>query len=561
MANTFSISKNSLKGVAHFVGLLRVEQWVILLSITLGVVSTYYSYYHHYTISYGDAESHLNIAKRVIDSLTPGFAQLGGIWLPLPHILLIPFVYSDFLWRTGLAGSIVSGVAFVISSLYIYKLGHLLLRNKTAAFFASLVFMTNPNVLYMQSTPMTELPLIVFFVLSSYFFIRFLLDDSKLLTLIAAAAFGFCASLSRYDGWALVAMEAGVLALYYFPFQLIFSKFGFHPKYVDINEATSKLSLLQRWHRFEGREILFVTLAFFGIFLWLLWSFLILGDPLYFTHSQFSANSQQMGWLARGELPAYHSPITAFLYYFVTSVSITGILPAVMALFGITFFVFDKKIRFRLHILLILLVPFIFNVLTLFLGQSVIFIPSLTPRTFEWTLFNVRYGVMMMPFVAIFAAYVFYRSKTFGRIISSGLILAQCALFLIGFSSVLTLQDGTTGLSSATAKMPDAQFWLAKNYDYGIVLTDDFARTISIIRTPIPMKEIIYIGNKPYWEDSLKEPEKYARWIVMQKNDEIWNTIYSDPLMNAHLYKYFNKVYTSDNILIFRRIDSSVLIN
>jgi hypothetical protein len=92
------------------------------------------------------------------------------------------------------------------------------------------------------------------------------------------------------------------------------------------------------------------------------------------------------------------------------------------------------------------------------------------------------------------------------------------------------------------------------------VLTDDYARTISIIRTPIPMDQIIYIGNKPYWDESLREPEKYARWIVMQKDDSVWKSIYDDPITNGRLFKYFNKVYTSDTVLIFRRIDDGTLV-
>ena len=69
------------------------------------------------------------------------------------------------------------------------------------------------------------------------------------------------------------------------------------------------------------------------------------------------------------------------------------------------------------------------------------------------------------------------------------------------------------------------------------------------------MKDVIYIGNKPYWDESFIDPEKYARWIVMQKDDAIWKNIYEQPEANAKLFKYFNKVYTSENILIFRRID------
>ncbi len=556
MNSTFTIPKKYFEWITRPLTRITPEWWVVLLATLVAVLITIYSFQHGYIISYGDAESHLNIAKRVVDSLTSGFAQLGGIWLPLPHIFLIPFVYFDFLWRTGLAGSIVSGVAFVVSSLYIYKLAHLLTGNKTASFFTALVFIANPNILYLQSTPMTELPLIVFFILSSYFFIRFLLDDTKLLMLIAAAGFGFCASLSRYDGWALVAMEAGVLFLYYLPFRFNFGWFAPQDEPVPFIIPNGSGTLLDRWHRLEGREVLFITLAFFGIFLWLLWDYLILGDPLYFTHSQFSANSQQNSWLARGELPAYRNVPISLLYYTVTSMESSGTLLTCIALIGMLLFGLNKEARYRWLILLVLLVPFFFNVLTLFLGQSVIFLPGVTPISFDWTLFNVRYGTMMVPVISLFVGYVFFLSKIFGRTLIGGLLLLQCLFFFIGFTPVLALQDGVAGLSSATAKMPDAQSWISSNYDYGMVLTDDFARTISIIRTPIAMRDIIYIGNKPYWEESLLAPEKYARWIVMQKNDTVWTNINEDPVTNARLYKYFNKVYTSENILIFKRIDS-----
>lgn len=373
--------------------------------------------------------------------------------------------------------------------------------------------------------------------------------------LMLAGGFGFLASLSRYDGWALVMMEAGVLFLYH-----LCSRNGFewiHGTPFQLRTLPRELvdRVRRMWGSIEGRFILFGTPAFFGIAIWLLWGLLILGDPLYFTHSQFSANSQQHSWLARGELPAYHNIPVALLYYFVTSMESGGVLVSTMAMVGLVSFFRAKGSRYRYYILLVLLVPFFFNVLTLFLGQSVIFIPGVTPITFEWTLFNVRYGSMMVPVFAIFVGYLFYRTRVFGRVIIGGLVVLQCVLFLIGFSPLLAYSDGVGGLSSATAKMPDAQAWLATHYDYGILLTDDFARTISIVRTKIPMKNVIYIGNKPYWEESLVEPQKYARWIVMQRNDSVWTSVYEKPEVNARLFKYFNKVYTSDDILIFRRID------
>src|ERR1051326_5479076 len=57
---------------------------------------------------YGDAVAHINIARRVFDSRTPGLLQLGTVWLPLPHLLMIPFVASQFLLQTGNSGAIPS---------------------------------------------------------------------------------------------------------------------------------------------------------------------------------------------------------------------------------------------------------------------------------------------------------------------------------------------------------------------------------------------------------------------------------------------------------------------
>jgi hypothetical protein len=526
-----------------------IEGLVALCALIVGALATIHYYFLGDIIAYGDAESHLNIAKRVISSLTPGFAQLGGIWLPLPHLLMVPFVANDFLWRTGLAGSIVSGIAFVISTVYVYKLVFLISKNRIAGGVGAAVFMLNANILYLQSTPLTELTLIVFFILSSYYFIKFLQDKSKLVHLLLAALFGFFASLSRYDGWALVLMEAGILFLLYMPYTIAWKKYV--PKIV---RKEAKISLLDALSQWEGKLLLFCTLAFFGILLWLAWGYIILGDALYFTHSQFSAKSQQTGWAAKGELPAYHHLWTSIMYYAYTSYVNIGAYVCVLALIGIAVFIVAKGIKGKWYVLLILSVPFIFNVATLFLGQSIIFIPGLTPSTFQWTLFNVRYGVMMVPFAAFAVGYLYAKVPWFGKIIIVAIVVVQTVLFGIGYSPTITLLDGMVGLSSYTIKTPGVQAWIDTHYDNGYVLLDDYARTVSIIRSTIPMQNIVYIGNKPYWLESLAAPQDHVKWIIMQRDDTVWNTLWANPAGQAMLYKYYNKVYTSTDILIFERM-------
>lgn len=510
---------------------LSWERAVIVVSILLSAIAIVYSYQNDYIVAYGDAESHLNIAKRTIHSVTPGFAQLGGIWLPVPHIMMLPFIWSDFLWRTGLAGAFVSGISYIVSCLFIYKLLRLLTKDVFASLVGFFTFALNLNVLYMQSTPMTELPLIMFFILSMYYFILFVLDDRKIMSLIASGFFGFLATLSRYDGWFLVLIQAGIIVLMYLP--AILKRNG------------------EKWRMLQGKLLAFMTPAFFGILLWMGWDYLILGDPFYFTNSQFSAKSQQQSWLARGELPAYHDIFQSISYYMVTAMSNIGLLVFVLSIVGFILYLRDKKQPKRFFVALVLTVPFIFYVVTLWLGQSVIFIPHLTPVDFEWRLFNVRYGLMAVPFAAFYTGYLFFRCRPSGRALVLGLSLAQFALYMVGYSQVITLADGTVGLSHA--KRPDAERWMATNYDGGMVLMDDFARTMSLLRSGIPMQNSIYIGNKPYWEESLREPEKYASWIVMQKDDSVWNAIYMDPAKQGRLFKHFSKAYTSPEILIFRR--------
>ena len=104
---------------------------------------------------YGDAVAHLHIARRVFDSLNPGFRQLGSVWLPLPHLLLLPFVQKMEWWQTGLAGAWPSMACYVLGCAGIYRLARMWL-NPSHAMIAVVFYGLNPGLLYMQTTAMTE---------------------------------------------------------------------------------------------------------------------------------------------------------------------------------------------------------------------------------------------------------------------------------------------------------------------------------------------------------------------------------------------------------------------
>ena len=75
------------------------------------------------------------VARRVLDSLTPGWLQLGAVWLPLPHVLNLLPVQVDAWYRTGasaIAISILSIALLVYCSARLILRAHRLARRRSA---------------------------------------------------------------------------------------------------------------------------------------------------------------------------------------------------------------------------------------------------------------------------------------------------------------------------------------------------------------------------------------------------------------------------------------------
>src|SRR6202158_4270925 len=81
---------------------------VAALATTVSVVAFLVYFRRGDILLYGDAVAHINIARRVFDSCTPGLLQLGTVRLPLPHFLIMPFIVAKQMWQSGAGGSIPS---------------------------------------------------------------------------------------------------------------------------------------------------------------------------------------------------------------------------------------------------------------------------------------------------------------------------------------------------------------------------------------------------------------------------------------------------------------------
>ncbi|HXI41735.1 MAG TPA: hypothetical protein VNH83_17255, partial [Bryobacteraceae bacterium] len=129
----------------------KFGRWPVLFTaVAAALVSAgavWFSWHRGWTLYYGDAEAHLNIARRIVDSRTPGYAQFGTVWLPGLHALLLPLVRRDDLWRSGLAGAIPPAVCFVIGVIFLFAAVRRVFSSTAAGATAAALYALNPNAL------------------------------------------------------------------------------------------------------------------------------------------------------------------------------------------------------------------------------------------------------------------------------------------------------------------------------------------------------------------------------------------------------------------------------
>jgi hypothetical protein len=133
------------------------------LALSLGATVTYDAL--GLTLSHYDAKAHLVVARRIFDSLTPGWRQIGAVWLPLPHVLNAIPIQVDAWYRSGASGVALSMASFVTIVAATAWLVLAITRSRPAALGAAVVIGTDPNLVYLQSTPMTEPLLLALLVL------------------------------------------------------------------------------------------------------------------------------------------------------------------------------------------------------------------------------------------------------------------------------------------------------------------------------------------------------------------------------------------------------------
>jgi hypothetical protein len=505
----------------------RETAFVAQLTACVSFISFAYYFQHNGLLLYGDAVAHINIARRVFDSRTPGLLQLGTVWLPLPHLLMIPFLLSDTTWQSGIGGSIPSMVAYVLGAAGVFRLLRSALSASSepdalariAAWLGAIAYAANPNLIYLQITAMTESLYLALFIWAVVYFSDFVRQssqkdgppDAASSSLIKCGLCLAAACLTRYDGWFLAAaMCIAVLVIM-----------------VTRNIQVPRHGIAK-----------FVLLAAAAPMLWLAYNAIIYRNPLEFANGPYSARAIEQKSATPGSPghPGSHDLPVAF-NYFMKSAELNmaeGKSQKVWLLLlwagTITILISARK----LWPLLLLWIPLPFYMLSVAYSGVPIFVPTWWPFSF----YNVRYGLQLLPLFSVSVAVTTYfllhlaRNKnTKTAIVAAVLILLAANYAFVWRAQPVCFREAWVNSRSRIAFETELASNLNKlphNSNLLMYLGDHVG---ALQRAGIPLRRTINEGNhRPWkspadieglWERALANPSQYVDFVIAMDGDPV----------------------------------------
>lgn len=475
----------------------KIEIGIVLFTIVWGILHAWFVYATGLTRLSVDQNSHLNIARLLSDSLTPGISQLG-FWPPLLHIILAPFTAITPLFTSGLAGSFALVPILAAGSLCAYKIVKEFYPYEIPAIGAAALFITNPYILYYSVTPMTESLFIVSLLAVSFFLIRWI-KEGKFGSLVYLGIFVALAGLARFEGFLLIPIVLTFVVL-----KLIRAR----KKYSEI----------------EAISILFGLIATLGLGFTFIYGIAYGNGPLEFMSGQWSASSQQASLF----LPTFGDIGMSLLYMFEASKLMFGpiMVPITITSAMLLVLLLSNTNRFLpfLGALTVLVSPFVFDVLALTQGSAVLYLDHLAP--FDGY-FNERYGLYWYGFAVLAPMLVLglamgrmtgilkisrygFGTLVFVLLVGANLIFLNVTAYTDNYA----IQRGSA-VSTLPADQKDLAIVLGQKYDGGKIFITRALQNYVTIEAGIPLKNYIHESNDEYYAQALGAPWFYARWVIM----------------------------------------------
>jgi hypothetical protein len=501
-------------------------EWLaaVALCAAASITAIVWSWRHGAMLNYGDAVAHLHIARRVFDARLPRLTELGSVWLPLPHLLLIPFVQIYNWWANGLAGVIPSALAYLAACAGIYRLARRWMQPAAAA-LALAFFALNPNLLYLQTTAMTE-PL---FVCEMVWVVVWLVewrasldvDEKKLRCLQWLIALVLVAAVfTRYDGWvmALAAWTCMGLTL----------------------ARRGRLRSLSFW--IASVLLIAAPLA------WFVYNSIGFGDWLYFLRGPYSAKAIEIRTSVPGfpPHPGWHNPWVA-LIFFVKAAELDSAAAAwgnallILSLLGTAWAALTARRRALLWALL-LWFPIPFYAYSVSYGSVPIFLPVWWPHS--W--YNTRYGMEMLPAFALtlgFAAQFVLAAVNDFKPRQFDPRWVRCAagtLFAVAVLNAaqmlrerpLVYVEGTKNIEARRqyeAEIPAAIRAELVDWPHATILMDTSVFPELVALSGIPLRQTINESDLWIFDEALQAPAAHAQLILAFDGDAIDRAVKAHP--------------------------------
>ncbi len=499
------------------------------LAVLVSLSSFFYYLQRGDILMHGDATAHINIARRVFDSLTPSPLALGTVWLPLPHLVMMPFLVSDKMWQSGIGGSIPSMIAYVLGVLGVFRLvGGLLesdARTRSGARFGAWVsafaYGANPNLIYMQATALTETLALAFFIWAIVYIAEFvrgihegnsvdgLAGRSLWQSLRRCAYCVACAEMTRYDGWFL----AG---------------------------ATGSIVIMIALRHWDERALRRMALKFLmGIavapVLWLGYNAAVYGNPLEFATGPYSSKAIELRVAAPNG--AFHNPLVAGQEFLKAGQAILAVgnwgrfwlLAAVLATL-LTFVTLRKK---ALAILLLLWAPLAFYSYSIAFG----WVPLHVPMWWPFAVFNIRFGLELLPMFAVTAGLLVAAVTSLPGIKREWIGAAlMAALTVTSYAFVLKAQplcwvEASRNWEMRRAMDTSVEQMLMELPPNSRILMDLSEHVGALERIGFPLRRVVNSENhrawkrpsdpEGLWEKTLADPARYVNYVISFDGDAV----------------------------------------
>jgi hypothetical protein len=465
----------------------------VLLLAMLGSFAAWFFWSRGYSTWYGDAEAHLNIARRIVDSGQPGYDQIGTVWLPVPHLLMALFARTDSLWFNGLAGTIPGVVCYVLGGTLLFLAARRIFGDLLAAFTTTAVFALNPNLLYLQSAPMTE-PVFFAALMAMLYGTVLVRQTGSFAGVLIAALGSLGASLTRYEGWVLIPAV--------FLFLLIAS-----PERRVLN------------------ALVFGVLASLGPIWWIGHNWWFYGDAFYFYYGPDSARGIYQRALNQGmaRYPGDQDWAKAIQYVTAASLLATGRVLVIAGAIGAV----AALARRHFWPVIFLLLPPAFYVLSMHGSGTPIFVPHLWPFSY----YNTRYGLSMLPLAAlgVGALIVWIPGVARGIAVAVAVIGVSLPWFVpMQMSNLITWKESQVNSEQRRAWTNETADYLLRARREGERIRMPFGDMTGILRKArIPLRETIHEGDSPWWDAGIARPDFFLQepWILCQSGDPLCSAV------------------------------------